>query len=131
MKIDDVDVNEEIKRISFLSNKLEKESRLCSSIGKQIVAEFKFKGDKKSIETQLLNLINLLQNNFTNKQKEFIIQCRENLLKYLKNKEFNAYDKEIEHNITINIEKAENIRKTKEISNNIIHEKKECICYNN
>ncbi|MHA1972815.1 MAG: hypothetical protein ACTSW1_07475 [Candidatus Hodarchaeales archaeon] len=119
----------EIERLRGLIAELNKADKLCSYIGETIVAEFGFKGNLKEVRKQLHDLRNRYIKQGLTALDRPILVANDKL--DATNKKDDFYREEFNKKLTTNYEEAMEISRKIQERTKSLHEKRECLCYNN
>jgi hypothetical protein len=124
--------------IEWIENRiffLEQEGRLCRGTGEEVIAEFGFKGNYDDVLRQLKELLETVNNNPYIETDKF--EIRDRMIKYAEYKQSHrdiymdkakdAMKKKTMEGIT----EAVQISHAKRKLHDLLHEKKECICFLN
>ena len=124
---------EEIARLLELSDDLEKETRLCSKVGRDVVLEFKFKGELQDVKRQLIKLIMRYRNDpFTENTRGEVMQGIRNVNDYRDEKNEDGYRQMLKKAIkTADFTQMQHLCDKTEKRILELHKRKECICYTN
>lgn len=114
--------------------------RLCDMIGRQIVAEYDFRGDKNGVWNQLLDYRDKIELiDFTIVDVDMMRTRKKKLIEFQKVEDSEWYHKQIKEATKILREQGideynkvmQNIGNDRAMLSNVLHEQGLCLCYNN
>lgn len=130
-----------LKRLELLCGLMVTETRLCDEISEGIVTEFGFKGDRNQVYTQLLQEYNHRKETpYTLEDKPELIERSIRFASYLQKREDNPIKKKIKDIFFEHWGSGDSSPSEKMIdalnlqyfaNRDAMHDKAECICFNN
>jgi hypothetical protein len=131
-EVDSLDVirTYEVNKLEGLIKELNQTDKLCSMIGQTVVAEFGFKGNLQAVQEQLKELKKrYVEEGLKEKDRPILIANDLSLIVFLKQDD--VYSTEFKKLLTKDFKKAMEYNRAFLNREKVLHEKKECLCYNN
>jgi len=123
--------NGEVARLELMVDELRENGRLCSEVGRELVAEFGYKGNLEEVAQQIEVTIKHIKDNGLSdldriEFQERRIKATESLIddEFFNEKFKEAMEKG-------NLDEMADIIEHKENLHELLHQKKECLCYTN